>query len=192
LSALPDRVWSVEEYLASERVSEQRHEYLDGAIYAMAGASVAHNLIVGNTLAALHSQLRQRPCQVYPSDMRVKVKPAKLYTYPDLSVICGQPQLEDDRHDTLLNPTLIVEVLSPSTGSYDRGKKFQYYRMLPSLREYLLIAQDAVHVEHYLRQTDFQWLLTDLNDLQASLSLPSIGCTLSILDVYEKVSFVVE
>ncbi len=189
MSALPEHVWSVQDYLAYERASDQRHEYIDGKIYALAGASANHNLIVGNTLASLHAQLRKRPCTVYPSDMRVKVSRTGLYTYPDISVVCGEPQFEDEQQDTLLNPNFIVEVLSPSTETYDRGKKFQHYRTLEALQEYLLIAQDSYRVEHYVRQADNQWLLSDVSRTDATLTLPSIQCELLVADLYEKVVF---
>src|SRR5258708_8707069 len=189
MSALPEHVWSVQDYLAYERASDQRHEYIDGKIYALAGASANHNLIVGNTLASLHAQLRKRPCTVYPSDMRVKVSRTGLYTYPDISVVCGEPQFEDEQQDTLLNPNFIVEVLSPSTETYDRGKKFQHYRTLEALQEYLLIAQDSYRVEHYVRQADNQWLLSDVSRTDATLTLPSIQCELLVADLYENVGF---
>jgi Uma2 family endonuclease len=189
MSALPEHTWTVEEYLAFERSDPQRHEYLSGKIYAMAGASANHNLIAGNVFASLHAQLRKHPCTAYPSDMRLKVSRSGLYTYPDISVLCGDPQFEDNRHDTLLNPTVIIEVLSPSTEMYDRGKKFQHYRSLASLQEYLLIAQDSCRVEHYRRQASDQWLLSDVSGADASISLVSIECTLLVADLYEKVVF---
>lgn len=180
--------WTPNEYLAMERTSEEKHEYLDGEIYSMSGASRKHNLVMANALASLHSQLRQSPCVVFPSDMRVKVN-ARMYTYPDISVVCAPPEFEETIQDTLLNPTLIIEVLSPSTESYDRGRKFQHYRTLPSLQEYLLISQDAARAEQYVRQPDNTWLLSDAVGLEASLELRSIYCRLSLADVYEKVSF---
>ncbi len=189
MSAAPDVHWTAERYLAFERASNQRHEYLNGQVYAFAGASANHNLVTANTLSSLHTQLRQRPCTVYPSDMRLKISRTGLYTYPDISVVCGTPQFEDDQRDTLLNPAVIIEVLSPSTESYDRGRKFQHYRMLESLQEYLLIAQDGFRIEHYVRQINGQWLLADVSKPDASLELTSIGCTLLMTDVYEKVSF---
>ena len=192
MSALPNIAWTAERYLAYERASEERHEYLNGQVYAFAGASANHNLITANTLSSLHTQLRQRPCTVYPSDMRLKVSGTGLYTYPDISVVCGTPQFEDDQRDTLLNPTLLVEVLSPSTESYDRGRKFQHYRTLESLQEYLLIAQDSSRIEHYTRQPNGQWLLADFSQPEASLELTSIGCALLLADVYEKVALETE
>ncbi len=188
MSALPDLTWTVERYLAFERESEARHEYLNGQVTVMADASAKHNLIAGNAYASLHSQLRKGPCTVYPSDMRVKVSRTGLYTYPDISVVCDKPQLEDDHQDILLNPVVIVEVLSPSTESYDRGKKFQHYRTLESLQDYVLISQDSYCIEHYIRQATGLWLFADATGLEASLELAVIGCTLLLSDVYEKIS----
>jgi Uma2 family endonuclease len=178
---------SEEEYLLSERASAIKHEYYRGHIYAMAGAKEAHNLITANTLATLHSQLRRKPCKVYPNDMRIKVLRTGLNTYPDVVVICGQPQFTDATRDTLTNPTSIIEVLSSSTERYDRGLKFENYRMIDSLQEYLLIAQDHYHIEQYVRQANGQWLLTEATDLEETLDLTSIECTLRLEDVYEKV-----
>lgn len=180
------------EYLAFERASDIRHEYLDGHVYAMTGASRAHNLISTYTAASLINQLRGRPCEVYASDMRVRVSATGLYTYPDVTVVCGNPQFADSALDTLLNPVLVIEVLSPSTESYDRGKKFQHYRQLESLREYVLISQDSPRVERFLRQDDGTWLLTDAAGLDASLELASVACTLALAEVYEKVTFEAE
>lgn len=192
MSAVAKRTWTPAEYLAMERASEEKHEYLDGEIHLMSGASRNHNVVMANTLASLHAQLRQRPCVVFPSDMRVKVSETWTYTYPDISVVCDPPELEDTFLDTLLNPTLIIEVLSPSTESYDRGRKFQHYRALPSLREYLLISQDEARIEHYVRQANDEWLLSDAVGLDATLDLNSIGCYLALADVYEKVTYETE
>jgi Uma2 family endonuclease len=189
MSAVTKPTWSVEDYLAQERASEQRHEYLAGEIFLMSGGSEQHSLIAANTTASLHTQLRQRPCRVYTSDMRVKVSATGLYTYPDVSVVCGEAQFEDDQRDTLLNPTVVVEVLSPSTEAHDRGKKSQHYRALESLREYLLIAQDTQRIEQYVRQPDDRWVLSDVYRSEGSVNLVAIGCTLTLADVYEKVTF---
>ncbi|MBA3869526.1 MAG: Uma2 family endonuclease [Anaerolineae bacterium] len=177
-----------EEYLRMERGSEEKHEYYNGEIFAMTGASEYHNIIVGSTIASLYTQLRKKPCQIYPSDMRVRIPATGLYTYPDISVVCGTPEFEDDGLDTLLNPTVIIEVLSSSTEQYDRGKKFQHYRTIASLKEYILIAQDSIRIEHFARRED-QWILTDAKTSDSVLSLPSIECTLALSDVYEKVNF---
>lgn len=189
MSALPKSLRMTEaEYLEFERASETKHEYIAGEVFAMTGASEAHNLITSNVIFLLRSQMRGRPCKVYPGDMRVQVRASGLYTYPDISVVCGEAQLADTHLDTLINPLLIVEVLSPSTELYDRGRKFQHYRHIESLREYVLIAQDAPRIERFVRQGDV-WQFSDAVGLDASLELPSIGCTLALADVYEQVTF---
>lgn len=180
---------TVEEYLAFERGSEIKHEYHAGELFAMAGASYEHNLIAGNTFASLHAQLRGRPCRVLPSDLRVLIEDTGLFTYPDLTVICGPPQfLSNNPPDTLLNPTVIIEFLSPSTEGYDRGTKFRHYRAIQSLQEYLLIAQDARRIERYLRQEDGFWLYSEVAGAGATVELPTIACTLALADVYENVA----
>jgi Uma2 family endonuclease len=178
-----------EEYLASERASEFKHEYRNGEMIPMTGASRRHNLIVGNILAILHPQLRKRPCEIYPSDMRVKVVQTGLYTYPDIVVVCERPRLEDAVKDTLLNPTVIVEVLSKSTGGYDRGEKFEHYRTIASLADYLLVAQDKILVEHYVRQTSGSWLFSEFKMEVQVIPIHSIGCTMLVEEIYEKVEF---
>ncbi|MCP4701060.1 MAG: Uma2 family endonuclease [Gammaproteobacteria bacterium] len=170
-------------YLEKERLSETKNEYINGEIFAMSGASPAHNLIVGNLIRELGNQLKKRPCRVYPSDLRVQV--ADGYVYPDVTVVCGQPEFAED--DNLSNPDLIVEVLSPSTEDYDLGGKFARYRQLASLREYLLVAQDKAAIMHYARQDGNRWLLTEWTDIKAVLELPGIKCTLALRDVYDKV-----
>lgn len=177
---------SPEDYLAMERRSEARSEYLDGEIFAMTGASERHNLLAGNLYTAFRAQLRPRGCRVYVSDMRVKVSATGLYTYPDVIVVCGKPQFEGAEVDTLLNPQVIVEVLSKSTEDYDRGTKFVHYRTIPSLAEYLLVAQDRVHVEHHLRQNE-GWLLTETDRLEDVLEIPSVGARLDLTEVYDAV-----
>ena len=147
----PTHFYTPAEYLALEREADHKSEYLAGEIFALAGASEAHNTITLNFAAALHAQLRGRPCRVFANDLRVRVQASGLYTYPDVLALCGERRFEDAHRDTLLNPTLIGEVLSPSTEAYDRGKQFGHYRRLESLIDYLLIAQDEVRVEHYTR-----------------------------------------
>ena len=175
-----------QEYLAWERQQQTRHEYVNGEIHAMTGASRKHNLICANLLANLHAQLRGRPCEVYAADMRVKVAETGLYTYPDILVACGQPEFEDAEVDTLLNPVLIIEVLSDATERSDRGAKFAHYRALPSLLEYLLVAQDAYRVEYYARQPGERWLLTDYQGLDACITLASIDSQVASRDLYER------
>lgn len=186
MTAQPQPALSEDEYLRFERASLTKHEFYNGRIYAMTGAKATHNLIAGNTLASLHRQLRATPCRVYPSDMRVKVVKTGLNTYPDIVVVCGQPHFTDTVEDTLLNPLVLIEVLSPSTERYDRGMKFQHYRTIDTLHEYLLIAQDHVHIEHFSRQESGLWVLQEATERTAALTIPSIDCTLTLQDVYEK------
>jgi Uma2 family endonuclease len=178
---------TAEDYLALERASETKSEYLDGEMVAMTGASFEHNLMVANLIGELRQQLKQRPCRVCPSDMRVHIPATGLYTYPDVLVVCGEPRFEDDHFDTLLNPTLIVEVLSPSSESYDRGKKFEHYRTIDSLAEYLLVSQNKFLVEQFVRQEAGAWLFTATAGRDGRVQLPSIGCTLALSEVYDKV-----
>ncbi len=178
-----------EEYLAIERDAEAKSEYLNGEVFSMVGASRKHNLIALNVASELRRQLRGKPCEAYVNDMRVRVSATGLYTYPDVVVVCGEPQFEDAEVDTLLNPTLIVEVLSPSTESYDRGKKFTHYRAVPSLAEYVLVAQDEPRVDLYTKQQDGRWLLSDAQGMSGNLELASIGCTLDLAESYERAAF---
>ena len=190
MSLQPQTRFTPEEYLAQERQALYKSEYLNGEIFAMSGASREHNLICVNVSSILHAQLRQRPCETYAGDMRVKVSPTGLYTYPDVIVVCDEPQFEDAHVDTLLNPTLIMEVLSPSTEDYDRGTKFEHYRTLPSLQEYLLISQDKIHIVHYVKQEDATWVLSETARPEDHVQLPSISCDLSVADIYAKVSLI--
>jgi Uma2 family endonuclease len=174
------------DYLAAERKAAQKSEYINGHVYAMAGASRVHNLIAVNTVSELRAQLRGRPCEVYVNDMRVKVERTGMYTYPDVVGICEEPRFEDENVDTLLNPTVIIEVLSPSTERYDRGEKFAHYRRLESLREYVLIAQDIRRIDHYRRDGD-TWVLTEVSEPESSLVISSLSCTLRLSDIYDRV-----
>jgi Uma2 family endonuclease len=176
-----------EEYLAFERAAEYKNEYFDGEIFAKTGASLKHNRITLNIGSELNNQLKERKCQAFTSDMRVHVPATGLYTYPDVVVVCGEPQLEDEHFDTLLNPVLIVEVLSRSTARYDRTGKFSDYRSISSFAEYLLVSQDEYRVEHYARQPDGRWLLTEYRSREDTLALDSIGCRLSLAEIYDKV-----
>ena len=178
---------TTEQYLAIERKSEVKHEYDRGRIIAMAGASREHNLIALNVGGSLNIQLRERPCEAYQADMRVKVDGDR-YVYPDVVVACGDPQFEDDQLDILLNPTLIVEVLSPSTEDRDRREKYDQSLAIDSLQEYLMIAQDEIRVEHHSRR-DGAWDTVVATDRDATIRLGSIGCALSVREVYAKVKF---
>jgi Uma2 family endonuclease len=187
MSTLSQNTLSEKDYLAIERSSAQRHEYYQGEIFAMGGASANHNQIVANVMVSLGLQLKQRPCRVWASDMRVKLDKSGLYTYPDIVAFCGQPHYDDDRKDTLLNPTVIIEVLSPSTEAYDRGEKFSHYRQVDTLREYVLIGQEKPRIERYVRQPEQKWLLEEVSDLVSSIRLAALDCELRLSDVYEKV-----
>ena len=191
-----------EEYIAFERKALPnseiiRHEYLNGELIAMSGASRAHNLISGNIFGELRAQLRGSGCETYMSDMRVSTPPTASYFYPDVVVVCEDPRFEDDVFDTLLNPIILVEVLSPSTEAYDRGEKFGHYRQLTSLQEYVLVAQDKVLVEHYRREEKQRtapipgkdWIFTDFQELGETLPLISIHCELPLQEIYERVTF---
>ena len=175
-----------QEYLALERKAHCKSEYLDGHIIAMAGASSEHNLIVGDIFYGLYPELRRRGCLVYTNDMRVRPNPRDSYFYPDVVVVCGEPQFEDEDFDTLLNPIVIVEVLSPSTEAYDRGEKFRRYQQLASLKEYVLVSQDKVWVEHH-RRHGAQWILSHYRSFEEVLPLPSIGCEVPLRDIYARV-----
>ncbi len=176
-----------EEYLEMERKAEFKSEYLDGEIFAMAGARERHNLIVINVVMQLGIQLKGRPCRLYSNDMRVDVREHRLYSYPDVVALCGEPLWRDARRDNLLNPGLIIEVLSRSTAAYDRGEKFERYRRIDSFVEYVLIAQEKPHIEYFIRQPNNQWLLSEISGLAGKVHLDSIGCDLMLADVYDKV-----
>ncbi len=187
MAVQPEILITPEEYLAAERRADFKSEYFDGEVFAMAGASYAHNLIVANVIAELRNQLKGRSCTVVPSDLRLWIETAQHYLYPDVTVVCGEPELTDDHTDTLVNPTLIVEVLSKSTKDFDRGEKFTFYRTLPAFAEYVLIAQDRHHVEHFVRQADGRWILSDIDRLADSVSLESIDGQLALAEIYDKV-----
>ncbi len=187
MATQPKTFLTPEQYLEIERKAEFKSEYFQGQMFAMAGAREAHNLIVFNVATELGQQLRKRPCRAYVNVMRVRVNATGLYTYPDVAAVCGEPQFLDEQRDTLLNPSLIVEVLSPSTEAYDRGRKFQHYRSVESVAEYLLVSSERVSAELFTRQPDGRWLLTAVDGLEDSLDLQSIGTHLALADLYEKV-----
>lgn len=174
-------------YLQQERKATEKNEYLNGQVYAMAGASREHNQLVFNLAGLLHGQLRGSPCSAYVNDMRVRSHSTEAYFYPDLTVVCDDAEFEDEEMDTLLNPVLIIEVLSPSTEGYDRGAKFAHYRRMESLREYVLIAQDRYSIERYIRDDSGHWVLSEANTPASVVDLTSIGCHLQVDEVYEKI-----
>jgi Uma2 family endonuclease len=179
---------SPEEYLRLERQAEYKSEYLNGEIFAMSGASRAHNLITTNLSREISQQLIGRPCEAYSGEMRVKVRSIDLYTYPDVVVVRGDPQFEDDEFDTLLNPTVLIEVLSKPTERYDRMSKTFYYRTIESMTEHLLVAQHKVHAEQYVKQPTGEWLLIEHTSPEQDVQLASIDCSLELPRVYDKVT----
>jgi Uma2 family endonuclease len=188
--------FTVEEYLAFERASDERHEYLDGVIYAMAGESPDHGRICVNLVATLVARLRGSNCEVFSKDTKVCCGPYRahtregLYAYPDLVVVCGAMQFHGQAEDVLVNPQVIVEVLSPSTEAFDRGERFhRYRRWLPTLTDYVLVGQDRPVIDHYHRAEDGLWMLQTLEDLEARLALETIGCTVPLAEVYERIVF---
>ena len=176
---------SAEQYLEIERFSETRHEFLDGVVYAMAGESPDHSTICYNLSGITHAQLSSKPCRGFSPNMKVRAGIGGLYAYPDLMIVYGEARFHDDRGDVLLNPTVIIEVLSPSTEKYDRGEKFRRYRtQIESLQDYVLVSQDVQRIEHHHRQTDGTWTALEVNGLDGVLVLSSIECRIPLTEVY--------
>src|ERR1051326_6841621 len=188
---LPQRVkrLTAAEYLRIERAAEYRSEFFNGEMFAMAGGTPRHSRIKTNLVGALNNGLRGNRCTVHDIDLRIRVAATGLYTYPDASVFCEKFSFDDEHQDTVLNPTLLAEVLSDSTEAYDRGKQFNHYRQIPSLKEYLLIAHDSPRVERLARNSDNTWTLTICTGLDQKLELPSIGITISLAEIYDRVEF---
>ena len=185
--------YTPEEYITLERKAIPdaeivRSEYINGKIIGRSSSNLSHNLITGNIVAGLYTRLKNRSCFVFANEMRVSIPAANSYFYPDVGIVCDEPRFEDDVFDILLNPIVVVEVLSPSTETYDRGDKFAHYRQLQSLQEYILVSQDKVRVEHYARDAT-QWILTDFQELEQHLPLASIQCELPLQEIYENVPF---
>ena len=185
---IPNKM-SPEEFLAFERASDEKHEYRDGEINLMSGARRAHNVIAVNVGSGLHGALKGRDCETYIADMRVFVPSVRLYTYPDIVVVCGEPEFIDDEFDTLINPLLLIEILSESTESYDRGQKFKNYRSIDSLREYVLISQKSTSIEKYVKHGDGLWMLSEASGLESSITLECIDCTTPLTEIYDKIDF---
>ena len=178
---------SQEEYLQSERQAEFKSEYFQGEVFAMSGASRNGNKLVSNFIIELGTKLKGKNCNIYPSDLRVHIPATTLYTYPDIVITCGKEDFLDDQLDTLLNPEILVEVLSPSTEDYDRGRKFGFYRQIPSLKQYVLISSDRRHIETFIKEGD-HWVLYEYIKKEGSLALPSINEKLQLVDIYSGVS----
>jgi Uma2 family endonuclease len=180
---------SPEEYLAFERGADEKHEYRDGVIVAMSGAKWNHNVIAWNIGGELRNKLKDRECVVCPGDMRVFLPSDDLYVYPDVVVVCGKPDFQDQVFDTLLNPIIVIEILSESTEAYDRGEKFRSYRKIATLREYVLVSQSRRQVEKYTKHGDGFWMLSEAAGADSAISLESIDCTLTLAEIYDKVEF---
>ena len=191
MTALPKKQFiSEEDYLTMEEVSPVKHEYFDGEIFQMAGASERHNNIAGNIYGELYVQMKKRPCKVYQNDMRLYIEKDGIYVYPDVMVVCGKPEIKKYKSlDNILNPVLIVEVLSDSTADYDKGAKFEQYRTIESFKEYLLVSQDAKQITRYTKQPDGSWVLMDFIGEKTEVELSSIESTLAMEDIYDKVDF---
>jgi Uma2 family endonuclease len=188
MSAVPVYKLSLEEYLELDKNSDERYEYFDGEVVAMSGASLKHNQVISNLTGELRNQLEGRDCQILPADMRLKVPAVFPYRYPDLVVVCGEPIIEELQGlELLVNPLVIIEVLSPTTEAYDHGRKFSAYQSIESFREYLLVAQDRPHVVQYVRQPNDKWLRSEVGGLAGELKLETINCTLSLSDIYRRV-----
>ncbi len=189
MSTRPKPLLTPEQYLASERAGDRKHEYYQGEVFAKVGASFEHVGIVSNLVGSLGTQLQARPFRVFSSALRISVSQTGLYTYPDVGIVGDQPDFDDDHNDTLLNPLVIIQVFFPSTEEHDRGKKFAHYRTVESLAEYLLVSQDQPRIEQYVRQADNDWLLHEATDLEDTIRLPSIECDLKLSDVYANIEF---
>lgn len=189
--------YTIEQYLKLERHSEERHEYIDGDIYEMAGESLAHSRINMNLAGEIRAQLKGKNCEALSPNMKVRTKvlvnpksPKGFFSYPDLTIVCGEPLFHDKFKDVLINPKVVFEVLSPSTESYDRGKKFQHYRtQIDSLTDYVLVSQDEPLVEHYIRQDDGSWKLFTYAGLKTSFAIDSVDCRLSLEEIYDRIEF---
>lgn len=189
MSAVPESRYTLDEYLARERVAEYKSEFYNGEIFAMTGGTPTHNLVSVNISSRLRAGLRGSGCRPFSSDQRIRIPANGLSTYPDVTVVCGELQLDDRDKDAITNPIVVFEVLSKSTERYDRGRKFDLYRELDSLKEYVLVSQSEAQVERFLRQDDGNWLLTILKGADAVLEFASINVSLTLSEIYEDVEF---
>lgn len=178
-----------EAYLETEREALEKHEYYQGEIFAMSGASVKHNKIFINCIGELQNRLKGKSCQPYGSDLRIHIPKNTLYTYPDISIICGEMEFSDDKFDTVTNPSVIIELLSDSTRNYDKGEKFTLYRDITSLKEYILIDTEKIYVEKHIRNADNSWQLTDYKSIENSFTISTIQLSFLLVDIYEGISF---
>jgi len=186
--ALKYNYLTAEEYLYAERNAAVKNELINGRIFTMAGSSLQHNKIVSNLIGNINPFLKGKSCSVFPSDMRVNIPGTNSFTYPDLTIVCGKPELLDDHFDNLLNPTVIIEVLSPSTESYDRGNKFFTYQRIPSLKEYILVDSTAYSIQTIVKKDDDLWQFTTISDLTSAITIQSIGQTILLPGIYDGVN----
>lgn len=190
MAANPERRYTLEEYLELDRTSEERLEFWDGEVFCMSGGSRLHDQIIVNCIVKLSARLDTSKCRVFSADMRIKVPNAPPYRYADVSALCGEAEFEEvSGVDALVNPTLLIEVLSPSTEAYDRGEKFSHYKSIPTLREYLLVAQHRPHVTHLFKDDEGKWIHTEVNDLESSVRLHSLDCEMPMSEIYSGVTF---
>ncbi len=190
MSAVPATTFiSIEEYLEQEETALEKHEYYYGEVFAMAGGTVNHNTIMGNTLSEINQFLKGKACRVFPSDLKVQIEANSLFTYPDISLVCGPLERWKNRDDVITNPVVIIEVLSRSTENYDRGQKFKLYRAIPSLKEYILISSTEMLVEHYKKQAAHAWILNEKKGLENSLEIETVQFSCALSDIYRDVSF---
>jgi len=189
MQATQQRYYSTEEYLALEEAAEDKSEYIDGEIFPMAGGSTNHNRIAGNFYAGLNFAFKNEDYDVFMSDVRLWIPKGCIYTYPDVMLVAGEPEYYNNRTDTITNPQLIIEVLSPSTKGYDKSKKFEGYRTIPTFQEYLLIDQTRIYIEHYQKTDDKRWLFSDYDESDVTIRLASVSLEISISDIYNKVNF---
>ena len=180
---------SAQEYLEAEREALEKHEYYQGEVFAMSGASLEHNIIFSNLFIDIGNKLKGKNCRPFGSDLRIHIPKNTLFTYPDISIICGEPNLTDNKFDTATNPSVIIELLSPGTRNYDKGEKFSLYRDIDSLQEYILIDTERIHVIKHIRNNDNSWQLTEFKSLENSFSITTIDLSLALNNIYEGISF---
>lgn len=181
--------YTVEEYLIYEETSEFKNEYYNGEIFAMSGASIDHNRIITNLTVEFGNFFKNQSCEIFTSDMRLWIEAKKMFTYPDLMIVCDSPAFYPERRDTITNPLIIIEILSESTRNYDRGDKFMFYRSLPSFKEYILVDQYTTHIEHFYIGHDRKWTLIEYNNLNDKLILKQINFQIPLTNIYHNVEF---
>lgn len=190
MTAVPKKIITPIEYLEMERLSNEKHEYYAGEIYAMSGASLRHNIITSNIFGYLFSKLKGKKCRLFGSDLRIHIPKNSLYTYPDLSIICGKVETIDNQFDTAINPIVIIEILSSSTRNYDKGEKFTLYRDVETLMEYIVVDSEKISIEKHIRNEDGSWQFTEYKNLEQFISLDTVSVEIKLSEIYEDVEFV--